>query len=62
MRNLCKDMIEKKQVEAKRLRLQYRQDEKDKEAKKKRELDEGLRRLADGEHKLKDDQTILKAN
>ncbi len=59
MGNLCKDMLEKKQVEAKRLRVEYRQDEKDKEAKKKRELDEGLKTLADGKQKLKDDQTIL---
>ena len=42
--------------------MQYRKYEKDEEARKKRELDEGLRRLTAGEHKLKDDQNILKAS
>jgi hypothetical protein len=47
--NLCKDTLENKQlVEAKIIRFKLRKFEKDEEARKKRELDEGLRKLAAG--------------
>ena len=50
MINWCKDTLENKQVEAKNIRLRLRKFEKDEEAIKKRELDEGLRKLAAGLH------------
>jgi hypothetical protein len=46
--NLCKDTLDNKQVEAKNIRLRLRKFDKDEEARKKRELDEGLRKLAGG--------------
>ena len=52
---MCKDTLENKLVESKNIRLQLRKFEKDEEARKKRELEEGLRRLRDAESKLKED-------
>ena len=63
MINLCKDTLENKQLEeAKIIRFKLRKFEKDEEARKKRELEEGLSRLRAGESKLKEDQSILRAN
>ena len=45
---MCEDTLENKQVEAQNIRLRLRKFEKDEEARKKRELDEGLRKLAAG--------------
>jgi rRNA-processing protein FCF1 len=58
---LCKDALENKHNEAKNLRLRLRKFEKEEEARKKRELEEGLRRLEARELKLKKDQKILRA-
>ena len=55
-------MLEKKHAEAENIRLRLRKFQKDEEARKKQELDEGLKTLAAGNQKLEEDQTTLKAN
>ena len=59
MVNLCKDMLEKKYEEAENIRLRLRKFQKDEEVRKKRELDEGLKTLAEGKQKLQEDQATL---
>ena len=58
---MCKDALENKHEEAKNVWLRFRKFEKEEEARKKRELEEGLKRLEARELKLKEDQKILKA-
>ena len=59
MINFCKEMVERKHVEAENIRVKLRKFEKEEEARKKRELEEGLRKLAAAQKKLEEDQTIF---
>lgn len=60
--NFCKDMIERKHMEAENIRLQLRKFEKEEQARKKRELEEGLKKVAAAQKKLEENQSIFKSS